>query len=394
MSLAEITCNCVRSGQLRDHLLLHLVSKLENNYKLNIKYRKITYLTLTLLITTILSLAPSEPVKKIHYQSELINWLKNKICRQVSDSYRALKNTRAGRVEHPRQINSPSLINWLKNKICRQSDDSCHPLRNNSPKYIIGLLKLSTRSAAELNSIPAFHACRQAAQDDSKVRVRRNKSLELDSIPAFYPYKEARPGKIRPHPTKGQDTTVVARTTQTEYGLTKPWYLFVNFSKQLQRLDIINWPCKNEKGQEDGLTKPNLFVNSPRRAMIPVIVIKDSSGQIRGRLEPQRGRSLTVKAVCGGTLGWNDPPLNSLLALPGATHQDLTQKEIIKYLSSPKLYYQNDKNSMYSNKKSINKTKDQTTILVFYRAVNKIINNCMNNNIPMTLPKIMSRQRH
>ena len=56
--------------------------------------------------------------------------------------------------------------------------------------------------------------------------------------------------------------------------------------------------------------------------------IKDSPGLIRGRLEPQRGRSVTVKAVCGGTLGWKDPPFNSISALPRATHQDPTQIDL------------------------------------------------------------------
>ena len=65
--------------------------------------------------------------------------------------------------------------------------------------------------------------------------------------------------------------------------------------------------------------------------------MKDLSGLVGGRLELQRGRSLTVKAVCGGTLGWRDPPFNSILALPGATHQDPTQNQIINDLISNKL---------------------------------------------------------
>ena len=67
-----------------------------------------------------------------------------------------------------------------------------------------------------------------------------------------------------------------------------------------------------------------------RRAGIIITVIKNPHGLIRWRLEPQRGWSLTVKAVCGGTLGRKDPPFNSILALPGATHQDTTHNEIIK----------------------------------------------------------------
>ena len=67
-----------------------------------------------------------------------------------------------------------------------------------------------------------------------------------------------------------------------------------------------------------------------RRVGIVIIAIKNSPGLIRGRLEPKRGRSLTVKAVCDGTLGWKNPPYNSILTLPGATHQDPTLNEIIK----------------------------------------------------------------
>ena len=72
----------------------------------------------------------------------------------------------------------------------------------------------------------------------------------------------------------------------------------------------------------------------PSRRTGFVTSIVDSPGPIGGRLEPQRGRSLTVKAVCGGTLGWKDPPFNSILALPGATHQDPTQNDIINDLIS------------------------------------------------------------
>ena len=54
--------------------------------------------------------------------------------------------------------------------------------------------------------------------------------------------------------------------------------------------------------------------------------VNDSPGLIRGRLEPQRGQSLTVRAVCDGTLRCKYPPFNSILVLPSATHQDLTPK--------------------------------------------------------------------
>ena len=46
-----------------------------------------------------------------------------------------------------------------------------------------------------------------------------------------------------------------------------------------------------------------------------------------------------AKAVCGGTLGWKDPPFNPILALPGATHQDLTQNDIINDLNSQKINF-------------------------------------------------------
>ena len=63
MNLAEMTCNCVRSGRLDCHLPLPLVPKLRNtNFKLNKNFRQIFYITTKLLITVILSLlllAPS-----------------------------------------------------------------------------------------------------------------------------------------------------------------------------------------------------------------------------------------------------------------------------------------------------------------------------------------------
>ena len=99
--------------------------------------------------------------------------------------------------------------------------------------------------------------------------------------------------------------------TNTAFQRTSKLYLFINFdrttelAKNLQ--SFVDWRTKQKPSQRAG------FV---------ITAIKDSPGLIRGRLEPQRGRSLTVKAVCGGTLGWKDPPFNSVLALPGATHQD------------------------------------------------------------------------
>ena len=106
--------------------------------------------------------------------------------------------------------------------------------------------------------------------------------------------------------------------------LTNPLYLLVNFDQSTEikknRQSFFDWRTKQ---------KPS------RRAGLVITAIEDSPGLIGGRLEPQRGRSLTVKAVCGGTLGWKDPPFNSILALPGATHQDLTQNEIIKDLICP-----------------------------------------------------------
>ena len=77
MSRVEMTYNCVRSGRLEYHLLLPLVPKLRNNYKPNINYRKITYMTIKLIITNILLLSsfiPNEQMK-IHHKVELINWL-------------------------------------------------------------------------------------------------------------------------------------------------------------------------------------------------------------------------------------------------------------------------------------------------------------------------------
>ena len=71
---------------------------------------------------------------------------------------------------------------------------------------------------------------------------------------------------------------------------------------------------------------------SLRGAVFVIIANKDSPGLTGGRLEPQLGRPLTVKAVCGGTLGWKDPSFNSMLTLPGATHQDPNPNDLIKYL--------------------------------------------------------------
>ena len=89
------------------------------------------------------------------------------------------------------------------------------------------------------------------------------------------------------------------------------FYLFVNFRQPTR---------KNSQSFLDLRAKQK----PSRRADFVNTAIKDSPGLIRGRLEQQRGRSLPVKAVCGGTLGWKDPPFNPILALPGATHQDPT----------------------------------------------------------------------
>ena len=97
-----------------------------------------------------------------------------------------------------------------------------------------------------------------------------------------------------------------------------------------------------------------------RRAGFVITKIRDSPGLIRGRLEQQPGRSLTVKAVCGGTIGWKDPPFNSILALPGATNQDPTQNEIINDFISLIIGSYNSQNNsnMYKDLK-INKEKNR-----------------------------------
>ena len=87
-------------------------------------------------------------------------------------------------------------------------------------------------------------------------------------------------------------------------------------------------------------TKETVEIRPIKIITIVTIRKRDSIASITPSSEPtsilvtfcphkQRGRSLTVKAVCGGTLGWKDPPFNSILALPGATHQDPTHNEII-----------------------------------------------------------------
>ena len=74
-------------------------------------------------------------------------------------------------------------------------------------------------------------------------------------------------------------------------------------------------------------------------------------------------RSLTVKAVCGGTLGWMDPPFNSILALPGATHQDPTQNEIINDLNNLKMYI-NSLKVVYINSLKIGYINSQRIIRI------------------------------
>ena len=223
-------------------------SKLRNN-KLNIK--QIMYITLIIFIMIILSLsllllAPIETSKEMHCHNELINWLKNKMCRQVNDSYSTLKNTGEG----------------------------------------------------------SFPRCKLTA---SGGRMLTNKQT---STPAFSPRQAAR-------------VEITASESRRTINLL---YIFINFrpSSRKNRQSFFDWRTKQ---------KPS------RRAGLVITAVKDSPGLIGGRLEPQRGRSLTVKAVCDGTLGWKDPPFNSILALPGATHQDPTQNEIINDLNSLKTKY-------------------------------------------------------
>ena len=151
----------------------------------------------------------------------------------------------------------------------------------------------------------AYHASRQK-------RVNNQLDSKQTSTPAF--------------PSQKAAVKLTALTAQTtEAGLKfNLLYIFENFrqSTRIKRQSFFDWRTKQ---------KPS------RRAGLIITAIRDSPGLIGGRLEPQRGRSLTVKAVCGSTLGWKDPPFNSMLALPGATHQDPTQNEIINNLISNKL---------------------------------------------------------
>ena len=104
MSLAEVTPKYVRSDRCGySFFLLKLL-------QLNI---------ILILLTKILI-------------NELINPsnANNLLALKSNDSYQMTYNY-VGNNNYVHQIN------WLENKMCRQLDDSCHPPKNNSFKYII-----------------------------------------------------------------------------------------------------------------------------------------------------------------------------------------------------------------------------------------------------------------
>ena len=184
-------------------------------------------------------------------------------------------------------------IKWLENKKCRHIYDSYRPLKNTDKKA-------RQCKYGQINWLKN-KMCRQTY--DSYHPVRIDSHIEYDS---YYTVKNAH--KL---------CSIACAHTNRQAVRTNPFTISINFEPSTKRRKslqcLVDWRTKQ---------KPS------RRAGLVITAIKDSPGLIRGRLEPQRGRSLTVKAVCGGTLGWKDPPFNSIVALPGATHQDQTQNDL------------------------------------------------------------------
>ena len=197
-------------------------------------------------------------------------------------------------------------INWLENKMCHLTDDSCrspsiyihyigdgfYTVDNKTQKVILVIETATFRVKDSICTLPAcFHAACQLTNTSTP-------ALEHERISTLYA-------------TSGQAAIWSSASKALNEGSNR--FLLLNNGKIRQFL--VDWRAKHKSSRRTGVT---------------IIAIKNSPGLIGGRLEPQRGRLLTVKAVCGGTLGWKDPPFNSILTLPGTTQQDPTLNEIIK----------------------------------------------------------------
>ena len=207
-----------------------------------------------------------------------------------------------------------------KDKMCHETNDSYHPLKNPLKKRII----ISLNSMCYVGNDSSYTV--ETTPIKTTVTVQKKDSItpmsELTSIPAFHPRKQAE----KP-----------AASTALKIRSINLLYLLVNIYQTTE---------KNCQSFFDGRTKQK----PSRRAGLVIKAIKDSPGLIRGRLEPQ---VTYCQAVCGGTLGWKDPPFNSILALPGATHQDQPSYEIINEIINLNLDYlisQNNSNKLNNNK--------------------------------------------
>ena len=350
----------------------------------------------------------------VHYAR--INWLENKMCCHLDDSYRLPDNyVQINWLEHKacagndshyarREIRPNNLLclvnddinyaavycRWLGNKT-NLTDDSCHPLSKythcidnvyNTVHRVKSLLltlaeNIGLQFSIEVLTCAACLVGQAAVENNTNAASRINSgrnckqvrtdlyqlSGDCDAVFIYghigHKYEPARALTLVPKDSieliacfSGDRRLHDQRTNQ---------YLTANFDRTSEleenRQSLVDW----RTGQ-----KPS------RRAGYVITAIRDSPGLIGGRLEPQRGRSPTVKAVCGGTLGWKDPPFNSKLALPGATHQDPTQNDIINDLNSHKI-------NINYHKINLNMT-EINMILISYKS-NDTLNTILNHEL-------------
>ena len=218
-----------------------------------------------------------------------------------------------------------------KDKMCHETNDSYHPLKNPLKKRIVIILNSMCYVGND-----SFYIV-ETRPIKTTVTVQKKDSItpmsELTSIPAFHPRKQA----VKP-----------AASTALKERSINLLYLLVNIyqTTEKNRQSFFDWRTKQKPSRRAGL----------------VTAIKDSPGLIGGRLEPLWGQSLNVKAVRGGTLGWKDPPFNSILALPGATDQDPTKNKIINDLNSLKIKYIISQNNLKLVEKIIYNIKLSITL--------------------------------